>query len=121
MLALGTLAPDFNLYNTITGKEINLEQARGDKGTVVMFICNHCPFVIHVIEELVRVAQTYQKLGIKFVAISSNDVENYPQDAPELMKETAEKLGYPSADRPPHRRREAYRWIQRREWWPVRG
>ncbi len=95
MLALGTLAPDFNLYNTITGKEVNLEQARGDKGTVVMFICNHCPFVIHVNQELVRVAQTYQKRGIKFVAISSNDVENYPQDAPELMKETAEKLGYP--------------------------
>ncbi|MBT8221767.1 MAG: thioredoxin family protein [Eudoraea sp.] len=95
MLPLGTSAPDFNLYNTVTGEELSLEQARGDKATVVMFICNHCPFVIHVNEALVRLANTYQKQGVGFIAISSNDVENYPQDAPHLMKETAEKLGYP--------------------------
>ena len=95
MLPLGTKAPDFSLYNTLSGDEVSLEQVRGIKGTVVMFICNHCPFVIHVNAELVRLAETYQKQGIGFVSISSNDVVNYPQDAPHLMKENAEKLGYP--------------------------
>jgi len=95
MLPLGTSAPDFSLYDTVTGEELSLEQARGEKATVVMFICNHCPFVIHVNEALVALANTYQKEGVGFIAISSNDVENYPQDAPDLMKETAQKLGYP--------------------------
>ncbi len=95
MLPLGTKAPDFSLYNTLSGDEVSLEQMRGIKGTVVMFICNHCPFVIHVNAELVRLAETYVKQGIGFVGISSNDVVNYPQDAPHLMKENAEKLGYP--------------------------
>ena len=95
MLALGTLAPDFSLYDTVSGNEVTLAESRGDNGTVIMFICNHCPFVIHVNEELVRLAKTYQKRGVGFVAISSNDVDNYPQDAPDLMSETAKKLGYP--------------------------
>jgi thiol-disulfide isomerase/thioredoxin len=60
-----------------------------------MFICNHCPFVKHVNAEISKLAEKYQRKGIGFVAISSNDVENYPQDAPDLMKETAEKEGYP--------------------------
>lgn len=95
MLPLGTSAPEFNLYDTISDRKISLEEARGEKGTVVMFICNHCPFVKHVNEELVKLAKTYQEKGVAFVAISSNDVVNYPQDSPELMKQNAANLGYP--------------------------
>ncbi len=60
-----------------------------------MFICNHCPFVKHVNPEIVKIAQEYQDKGIAFIAISSNDVEKYPQDAPDLMKENAKEMGYP--------------------------
>lgn len=92
---LGTKAPDFNLINTIDDKNYSLNDLKGAKGTVIMFICNHCPFVIHVNDELVKMANEYQLKGINFIAISSNDVENYPQDSPELMKQLAEKLQYP--------------------------
>lgn len=94
MLPLGTKAPDFNLLDTVTGTFRSLESAKGEKGTVVMFICNHCPFVIHVNPEIVKLAKEYQAKGIGFVAISSNDVENYPQDAPYLMKQKAKEQGY---------------------------
>ena len=92
---LGTKAPDFNLINTIDDKEYALHQLKGNKGTVIMFICNHCPFVIHVNSELVKMANEFQKNGINFIAISSNEIENYPQDAPKFMKEVAENLNYP--------------------------
>lgn len=67
---------------------------RGDKGTVIMFICNHCPFVVHVNPKISELAREYQAKGIGFVAISSNDVDNYPQDAPHLMKQKAKEEGY---------------------------
>ncbi|RCS26458.1 thioredoxin family protein [Polaribacter sp. WD7] len=92
---LGTKAPSFSLTNTIDGKEYSLMDLKGQKGTVILFICNHCPFVIHVNEELVKMANKYQLKGIKFIAISSNDIENYPQDAPHLMKKLAEEVGCP--------------------------
>jgi len=92
---IGTKAPDFTLINTVTNQNVSLQQAKGKNGTVIMFICNHCPFVIHVNDALVKLANDYQEKGINFIAISANDVENYPQDAPELMKELAEKLHYP--------------------------
>ena len=95
MLALGTIAPVFNLLDTITGKYRSLESLKGSKGTVIYFICNHCPFVIHVNEELVRIADEYNKQGVAFIAISSNDVVNYPQDSPELMKENALNNKFP--------------------------
>jgi len=95
MLALGTKAPEFSLMDTVTNRTMNLHQLKGDRGTVIMFICNHCPFVLHVNDELVKLAKDYKDKGIGFVAISSNDVENYPQDGPELMKENAKKQGYP--------------------------
>ncbi len=95
MIKLGTIAPGFVLPDTVSGKNISLNDIKGLKGTVVMFICNHCPFVIHVNNELVKIANDYQGKGIGFIAISSNDVENYPQDAPELMKEIAVDLKYP--------------------------
>jgi thiol-disulfide isomerase/thioredoxin len=76
-------------------KNISLENVRGGVATVIMFICNHCPFVKHVNAELVKVANDYNNKGIGFVAISSNDVVNYPDDSPALMKEVAKHLNYP--------------------------
>ncbi|MDA3860737.1 MAG: thioredoxin family protein [Melioribacteraceae bacterium] len=95
MLPLGTEAPKFNLLDTTSDKMISLDEAKGKLATLVMFICNHCPFVLHVNSELVKLANDYNQRGIGFVAISSNDVENYPQDSPELMKKQAEELRYP--------------------------
>ncbi len=95
MLPLGTTAPDFELLDTISDNKLSLKEIKGNKGTVVMFICNHCPFVVHVNPEITRLAREYQDKGIGFIAISSNDVENYPQDAPHLMKEKAKEEGYP--------------------------
>jgi peroxiredoxin len=89
MLALGTKAPVFELPDTISGKTLNLNELQGWKGTVVYFICNHCPFVLHVIQELVRTANDFKEFGVSFLAISSNDVVNYPQDAPDKMAEFA--------------------------------
>lgn len=91
MMPLGTIAPDFKLSDVISGKNIDLSDARGAKGTVVMFICAHCPYVIHVQEEIVRVANAYQNEGIEFVAISSNNVEKYPNDSPEKLKAQADE------------------------------
>ncbi len=95
MLELGTLAPDFKLLDTVSDQELSLTDLRSPVATVVMFICNHCPYVLHVNDELVRLANDYKDRGVSFVAISSNDVENYPQDRPELMKELAAQVGYP--------------------------
>ena len=95
MLALGSRASDFTLLDTVTSSELSLSSIRGAKGTVLFFICNHCPFVIHVNDELVRIANDYDTRGIGFAAISSNDVENYPDDHPDLMKVQARKLDYP--------------------------
>jgi len=95
MIPLGTRAPEFTLPDTISGNELSLNDVKGEKGTLVMFICNHCPFVVHVNEQLVKLGNDYQPNGIKLVAISSNDVNNYPEDSPEKMSTVAKKLGYP--------------------------
>lgn len=91
----GTRAPDFTLKDTVSGKDLSLNQLKGSRGTVVMFICNHCPYVLHVNDGLIQLANDYKNKGIGFIAISSNDAESYPQDGPEKMKEQAEKLAYP--------------------------
>ena len=91
----GTIAPDFTLPDTLSGENRSLSDVKGKWGTIVMFICNHCPFVLHVNAELVRIANDYQSRGFGFVAISSNDAVNYPQDGPELMKTHGIKMGYP--------------------------
>ena len=95
MLPLGTKAPHFSLYDTVSNSTLQLKNLKGTKGTVVMFICNHCPFVIHINTTLVAIANTYKTKGIGFIAISSNDVENYPQDGPHEMKAHAKLTGYP--------------------------
>ena len=90
MLALGTIAPEFYLKDTNSADtHLSFEAIKGEKGTLVMFICNHCPFVHHVISEVIRIANDYRVQGIGIVAISSNDVLNFPQDSPELMTEFA--------------------------------
>ncbi|MEL7003628.1 MAG: thioredoxin family protein [Bacteroidota bacterium] len=94
MLPLETEAPAFKLPDVISEKTYELKDLKSEKATVIMFICNHCPYVKHVQSELVRMAEDYIPEGISFVAISSNDVENYPEDSPELMKAEAKKWGY---------------------------
>jgi peroxiredoxin len=95
MIPLGTVAPHFELLNTIDNQLVNLQESKGVNGTVIMFICNHCPFVVHVNEALVAIAIHYQKKGINFIAISSNDIVKYPQDAPDKMKDHALSNNYP--------------------------
>lgn len=95
MMPLGTKAPYFNLPDTISGESKTLQDLKSDKATVIMFICNHCPFVKHVQTGLVKLANDYLPKGISFAAISSNDVKNYPDDSPERMKEAAKQFSYP--------------------------
>lgn len=94
MLPIGTVAPSFALPDTVSDQEVSLSDVAGENATVVMFICNHCPYVIHVNEEIIRVVNDYQSKGVGFVGISSNDVENYPQDGPDKMKAHAQAVGY---------------------------
>ena len=91
MLALNTLAADFKLLNPCNDKHVSFADCEGGKGTLVMFICNHCPFVKHVHDELIQLATDYQAKGIAFIAINANDIQSYPADAPDKMKE----MGYP--------------------------
>jgi len=95
MVRLGTKAPDFTLPDTVSGKQLSLTYIKGEIATMIMFICNHCPFVKHVNTELVRLANDYKNKRIGFVAISSNDVINHPDDAPGLMTQVAKQLKYP--------------------------
>lgn len=94
MLPLGTKAPIFDLPDVVSGKQMSYYDLKGEKGLVVMFICNHCPYVIHIQEEIARIANDYQSKGIGFVAISSNDVNQYHEDSPDLMKVLAEQNGF---------------------------
>lgn len=95
MLELGVEAPRFTLTDTLSGGSVRFEDISGKKGSVVMFICNHCPYVIHVNRQIVDLANDYKSKGIGFVAISSNDVENYPEDAPNIMKVVGKALKFP--------------------------
>ena len=95
MIALGTIAPEFELKDTVSGEIIALKKFKSEVATVIMFICNHCPYVKHVNPELVNLANDYLAKGIKFIAISSNDIESHPEDAPEMMKSNAFQQKYP--------------------------
>lgn len=94
-MQLGYQAPDFLLPNVISGTNQTYSDVRGVKATVVMFICNHCPFVIHVMDELIRIGNEYKLRGIGFVAISANDVSTHPDDSPEKMKALADEKSFP--------------------------
>lgn len=94
MLPLGTKAPEFSLTDATTGKTVSLADVSGGKGLVVMFICNHCPFVKHLRSALATFGRDYQAKGLKIVAISSNDAAAYPDDSPEKMREEAAAAGY---------------------------
>ena len=93
MLELGTEAPDYALNDTVTGKTVSRDDLSG-KPMLVMFICNHCPFVVHVRDEITRLASDYQKADLAIVAINSNSVETHPQDGPDNMKKLATELGW---------------------------
>ena len=94
MLALGTPAPPFALKDVRTNEVHTTASLAGPKGLLVMFICCHCPFVKHVEEQLAQLAIDFRNSGVGFVAISSNDAENYPDDAPSSLAEQALKLGF---------------------------
>ena len=93
MLPLGTAAPDFSLPN-VDGRVVSLKEFKGSKGLLVAFICNHCPFVVHLRAEFAKFAREYQAQGIAIVAINPNDAKAYPADAPDKMKAEAESAGY---------------------------
>ena len=84
MLPLGTAAPDFSLVN-VDGRVVSLGDFADAKALAVVFMCNHCPFVIHIAPELATLAAEYQSQGVAFVGINANDVANHPQDSPEQM------------------------------------
>lgn len=94
MLPLGTEAPPFFLPDMVSDRWLRYENIAGEHGTVVMFLCNHCPYVLFVNDMIVKIANEYAEKGIGFVGISSNDAENYPEDAPEKMGEHAQTVGY---------------------------
>ena len=93
MLPLGTVAPGFRLRDA-EGREVALDDFAAAPALLVMFICNHCPYVKHVREQLASLGRDYLARGAAIVAISSNDVEKYPQDSPEKMKAEAAEAGY---------------------------
>lgn len=95
MLPLGTVAPNFMLVEPLTGQIRSLDELKSEKATLVMFICNHCPFVRHVNPQLVALGYDYMPQGVSIIAISANDEEEYPEDSPIKMAETAQRLEYP--------------------------
>ncbi|MFB2878531.1 thioredoxin family protein [Floridanema aerugineum] len=94
MLALCTKAPDFQLPDVVSNEKISLATFADKKALLVMFICRHCPFVKHIKDELAKLGKDYKNQSLGIVAISTNDVENYPDDAPEKLKEMALELGF---------------------------
>ena len=94
MLPLDTKAPDFLLYNCVNQSLNSLDQVKGSRATLVIFMCNHCPYVLHLLDKMVEISKQIKKWGINTVAISSNDVVYYPDDSPEMMRELAIKKAF---------------------------
>lgn len=97
MLPLGSPAPDFELVDTVTGKSFCLQDLRGERATLILFICNHCPYVLHIKDQLISIARHYKPLGVSTIAISANDILNFPQDAPDKMQALMAEWGNPFA------------------------
>jgi peroxiredoxin len=94
MLPLGTKAPDFQLPDVVSGETISLDTFAGKQALLVMFICRHCPFVKHVQTQLAQIGKDYANSDVGLVAISANDAANYPDDAPDKLKEMVKELGF---------------------------
>ncbi|WP_159784478.1 thioredoxin family protein [Sodalinema gerasimenkoae] len=94
MLDLGTPAPPFTLPDTVSGETITLDSFKGKKALLVIFLCEHCPFVKHVQGELAKIGHDYAEQGLGVVAISANDISTHPADAPEHLKRMAQTLGF---------------------------
>jgi peroxiredoxin len=94
MMPLGTKAPDFELTDTVSGKNVATTDFADKRALLVMFICNHCPYVKHVRDELASLGKDYENSDLGIVAISSNDIQEYPSDSPEEMRAEAERYGY---------------------------
>lgn len=94
MLPLGTPAPDFSLPDVVSDKVVSLSDFAGKKALLVMFACRHCPFVQHVKQELAKIGKDYQEKDVALVAISSNDIFEYPDDAPRNLAQMAGELGF---------------------------
>lgn len=94
MLPLGTIAPDFTLLDTCSNQQRSLSEFKSNIATVIMFLCNHCPYVKYIQPKLTQLAIEYQAKGIQFIAISSNDITAYPEDGPDFMRKEAENYGY---------------------------
>lgn len=95
MLPLGTIAPDFSLQDVVSGNTITLPTFADKQALLVMFICQHCPFVQHIKDELARLGKDYINRNLGIVGISANDVNNFPDDAPDKLKAMAEELELP--------------------------
>lgn len=94
MLPLGTPAPPFTLRDVVSGQSYSLDSFAGKAALLIMFLCRHCPYVQHVEQEVARLGQDYQDRGLGIIGISSNDPAHYPEDAPERLKEMAQRLGF---------------------------
>lgn len=94
MLPLGTKAPDFELPDVVSGQTISLDTFAGKQALLVMFICRHCPFVKHIQTQLAQIGKDYANSDVGIVAISANDAANYPNDAPEKLKDMAKEFGF---------------------------
>lgn len=94
MFPLGTKAPDFNLKDVVSGQYVSLSSLQDKKALLVMFICRHCPFIKHVQHQLAQIGKDYQSKDLAVVAISANDPQAYPEDAPDSLKEQAQDLDF---------------------------
>jgi len=94
MMPIGTIAPHFTLLDTVSGTYQSLSDLKSNSVTVVMFICNHCPFVVYIQDKLIEVAQKYKAQGVSFIAISANNIETHPQDGPKYMTNHAREAGF---------------------------
>ena len=94
MLALGTTMPNFQLPDVCSGSTVDSQRLAPNQGVLVMFICRHCPYVVHVKEELARLGRDYREKPVSIIAISSNDAHTYPLDAPKPLAEMAEEMGF---------------------------
>ena len=95
MVELGRKAPDFHLPDVADGRMVSLSDFGSNQALLVMFICRHCPYVLHVKPELARLATDYQEKSVGIVGISSNDAQHYPDDAPDKLAELSRDLGIP--------------------------